>query len=67
MGVTKKLSQFIVDWEIENGTSNNGAIEWEYALTLHSCISVMHRLKINELNMSIATGPLYVCTESEAV
>ena len=35
------------------------------ALTLHSCISVTDKLKINELNTSIATGPLYVHTEFE--
>ena len=37
------------------------------ALTLHSCISVTDRVKINELNTSIATGPLYVHTEFEAI
>ena len=37
------------------------------ALTLHSCISVTDRVKINELNTSIATGPLYVHTELEAI
>ena len=35
------------------------------ALTLHSCISVTDRVKIDELNTSIATGPLYVHTEFE--
>ena len=34
------------------------------ALTLHSCIFVK---EINELNTSIATGPLYVSTEFEAI
>ena len=39
------------------------------ALTLHSCISVTDGVKINELNTSIAiaTGPLYVQTEFEAI
>ena len=36
------------------------------ALTLHSCISVTDRLQINELNTSIATGPL-VHTEFEVI
>ena len=35
------------------------------ALTLHSCISVTDKVKINELNTSIATGPLY--TEFKAI
>ena len=30
----------------------------KFALTLHSCISVTDRVKINELNTSIATGPI---------
>ena len=37
------------------------------ALTLHSCISVTDKVKINELNTSIATGPLYERTEFEAI
>ena len=37
------------------------------ALTLHNCISVTDRVKINELNISIATGSLYVNTEFEAI
>ena len=48
----------------ENGTRvacKNGA------LTLHSCISVTDKVKINELNKSIATGPLCVHTEFEAI
>ena len=68
MGGTKKLSKFIVDWE--NGTriacimvQSSG----KCALTLHSCISVTDRVKINELNTSIATGPLHVRTEFEAI
>ena len=68
MGGTKKLSKFIVDWE--NGTRvacKNGAIEWKCALTLHSCISVTDRVKINEQNKSIDIGPLYLQTEFEAI
>ena len=37
------------------------------ALTLHNCIFVQDRVKINEMNTSIATGPLYVRTEFEAI
>ena len=33
------------------------------ALTLLSCISVTDKVKINEKNTSIATGPLYVDIE----
>ena len=36
MGGTKKLSKFIVDWEIKNGTRvacKNGAIEQEMCIT----------------------------------
>ena len=62
MGGTKKLSKFIVDWE--NGTR---VACGKCALTLHSCISVTDRVKINELNTSIATGPLYVHTEFKAI
>ena len=36
------------------------------ALTLHSCISVTDRVKINEQNKSIDIGPLYVQTEFES-
>ena len=68
MGGTKKLSKFIVDWE--NGTRLHAKMvqsSGKCALTLHSCISVTDRVKINELNTSIATGPLYVHTEFEAI
>ena len=37
------------------------------ALPLHSCISVTDTIKINELNTSVATGPLYVHIEFEAI
>ena len=37
------------------------------ALTLHSCISVTEKVEINELNTSIATGPVYAHTEFEAI
>ena len=61
MGGTKKLSKFIVDWE--NGIRVACcAIEREMC---HSCISVTDEVKINELNTSIATGPLYAHTEFE--
>ena len=65
MGGTKKLSKFIVDWE--NGTRRNGQSSGKCALTLHSGIPVTDRVKINELNTSIATGSLYVHTEFEAI
>ena len=66
MGGTKKLSKFIVDWE--NGTRyGNNESSGKCALTLHSCISVTDRVKINELNISITTGPLYIYTEFEAI
>ena len=69
MGGTKKLSKFILDWE--NGTHGLHAImvqsSGKCALTLHSCIFVTDRVKINELNTSIATGFLYVHTEFEAI
>ena len=35
--------------------------------TLHSCISVTYRVKFNEQNNSISTGPLYVQTKFEAI
>ena len=66
MGGTKKLSRFIVDWNtgcMQKMVQSSGRC----ALTLHSCISVTDRVKINELNTSIATGPLYVHTEFEAI
>ena len=65
MGGTKKLSKFIVDWE--NGTRvacKNGAIEREMCINF---AQLTDRVKINELNTSIATGPLYVHTEFEAI
>ena len=37
------------------------------ALPLPSCISMTDKVKIYELNTSIATGPLYVNTEFEAI
>ena len=37
------------------------------ALTLHSFIFVADRVKMNELNTSIVTGPQYVHTEFEAI
>ena len=68
MGGTKKLSKFIVDWGMEHGLhAKMVQSSGKCALTLHSCISVTDRVKINELNTSIATGPLYVHTEFEAI
>ena len=59
MGGTKKLSKFIVDWE--NGThAKMVQSSGKCALTLHSCISVTDRVKINEQNKSIDIGPLYL-------
>ena len=59
--------EVIVEWE--NGTRNNCVHEssWKCALTLHSCISVTDEVKINEQNKSIATGPLYLYTEFDAI
>ena len=37
------------------------------ALTSHSSISVTDRIKTNEQNKSILTGPLYKRTELEAI
>ena len=65
MGRTMKLSKFIVDWE--NGTRvacNNGAVEREMCINF---AFVTDKVKLNELNTSIATGPLYVPTEFEAI
>ena len=60
MGGTKKLSKLIVDWE--NGTRHAKMVQssGKCASTLHNCISVTDGVKINELNTSIVTGPLYV-------
>ena len=47
------------------GEWNTGCMQkWcnRATLTLHSCISVTDRVKINELNTSIAAGSLYVHT-----
>ena len=40
---------------------------WKCALTLRSYISVTDKVKINERNTSIATGPLYLLTEFDAI
>ena len=44
-------------------------VQWsgKRALTLHSCIFVTDRVKINKLNTSIATGLLYAHTDFEAI
>ena len=44
-----------------------GQIEQEMCITLHTCISVTDRVKINEQNKSIAIGPLYLQTAFEAI
>ena len=68
MGGTKKLSKFIGIGRMEHGLhAKMVQSSGKCALTLHSCISVTDRVKINELNTSIATGPLYVHTEFEAI
>ena len=33
-----------------------------YAISLHTCISITDKAKINEQNKSIAVGPFYICT-----
>ena len=68
MGGTKKLSKFIVDWE--NGTRvacKNGAIEREMCINFAQLYLLTDGVNVNELNTSIATGPLYVHTEFEAI
>ena len=64
MGGTKKLSKFIVDWErMEHGLhAKMVQSSGKCALTLHSCISVTDRVKINEQNKSIDIGPLALPT-----
>ena len=53
MGGTKKLSKCIVDWEMEHGLHAKMVhSSGKCALTLHSCISVTDRVKINEQNKS---------------
>ena len=61
-----------MDWE--NGTRLHAKMvqsSEKCALTLHSCISATDRVKINELNTSIATGPMYdtllIHTDFEAI
>ena len=58
MGGTKKLSKFIVDWDGLHAKM----VQSSGKLTLHSSISVTDGVTINELNTSIATGPLYTRT-----
>ena len=65
MGGTKKLSKFIVDWDGLHAIMMQSS--GKCALTLHSCISVTDEAKLNELNTSIGTGPLYAHTEFEAI
>ena len=42
-------------------------IKWETTLTLHNSISIMDKVKINEQNNSIATGPFNIHTEFETI
>ena len=68
MGGTKKLSKYQKLLWIEHGLhANIVQSSGKCALTLHSCISVTDGVKINELNISIATGPLYRHTEFGAI
>ena len=53
-----------------NGTRvacKNGAIEREMCITFAQLYLRKDRVKINELNTSVATGPLYVHTEFEVI
>ena len=61
----RKLSKFIADWE--NGTRVAAITSWKCALTLHRYISVTDKVKINEKNNSIVTGPLYVHTDFKTI
>ena len=45
----------------------NNCASWKCALTLHRYISVTDKVKINEKNNSIVTGPLYVHTEFKTI
>ena len=40
---------------------------WKMAYYLRTCISIMNKVKINEQNKSIATGPLYLHSDFEAI
>ena len=56
-----------MDWE--NGTRvacNNGTMEREMCINFAQ-LYLRDGVKINELNTSIATGPLYVHTKFEAI
>ena len=39
----------------------------KYAITLHTCISITDKAKINEQNKSIAVGPFYMGTYFEPI
>ena len=55
-----------INWE--NGTRVACCeSSWKCALTLHRYISVTDKVKINEKNNSIVTGPLYVHTEFKMI
>ena len=56
-GRNKDVSFFIVDWE--NGTCFACIMTRKCALTLHSCISVIDKVKTNELNKPIVLSSTY--------
>ena len=39
----------------------------KYAITLHTCISITDKAKINEQKKSIAVGPFYIRTYFEPI
>ena len=39
----------------------------KYAISLHTCISITDKAKINEQNKSIAVGPFYIGTYFEPI
>ena len=47
--------------------SRNTLMPGKYAISLHSCISIMDKAKINEQNKSIAVGPFYIGTYFEPI
>ena len=53
------------DWL--RGRPRNTLMAWrvtprKYAISLHTCISIKDKVKINEQNKSIAVGPFYIGT-----
>ena len=47
--------------------SRNTLTPGKYAITLHSCISITDKAKINEQNKSLAVGPFYIGTYFEPI